>query len=286
MNKQFFTLVVALFALTWLGCFPPNNPQPNDGSTRYYDFAYGNDARHKMDVFIPANSSSNTAFVLFIHGGAWSGGDKADMRAFQDTLSKLNIASASMNYRFVNNVIHYQELMSDVQRALDTIFAHKNDWNVTPNDITIAGYSAGGHMALLYAYDFDAANRINAVISLAGPTDLTVRSWIDAFDWYSHGTLQNLVGANYTAGQPLDGKFYQASPIFQIKNVPVLMIHGTQDPTVPYAQSTSLHDSLQALGIASSLVPRVGAAHDLQINNQANMQLMVGAMKNWIELYK
>jgi dipeptidyl aminopeptidase/acylaminoacyl peptidase len=54
-----------------------------------------------------------------------------------------------------------------------------------------------------------------------------------------------------------------ASPVTHVTPgaPPFLLVHGTADWLVPYAQSESLHAALVAAGVPSRLVPVEGAEH-------------------------
>jgi dipeptidyl aminopeptidase/acylaminoacyl peptidase len=62
----------------------------------------------------------------------------------------------------------------------------------------------------------------------------------------------------------LEGEAYaDASPITHVTPdaPPFLLVHGTTDWLVPYAQSEQLHAALTAAGVGSRLVPVEGAEH-------------------------
>ena len=65
--------------------------------------SYGTDPLQKMDIYLPANRTTATTKVLiYIHGGGWATGDKADLTAADiDTLKKRvpDYAIFNLNYR-------------------------------------------------------------------------------------------------------------------------------------------------------------------------------------------
>ena len=57
--------------------------------TVIYDQRYGEAERNLYDLYLPEDCSADRAqhLILFIHGGAWSGGDKADgQQGFENSL--------------------------------------------------------------------------------------------------------------------------------------------------------------------------------------------------------
>jgi acetyl esterase/lipase len=250
------------------------------------DVKYGTDKRNTMNVLVPKGSTGKTPFILFMHGGAWVSGDKNDVAIVQLALGGAGIASASINYRYASDSVHYPELMSDVNSAVDYIVAHGKDWNVNTNKMSIGGISAGAHMALLYAYHYDTGNHINSVISMAGPTDLT------NVDFLNGATLLKLidgankmVGAKYEFGKPVPSQFKAASPIQYVKNIPTLIIHGTGDIVVPYAQAELLSDTLKQKSYTHDLMTIDGANHDLGLGNQATAKKIADRVVEWVKEY-
>lgn len=250
------------------------------------DVKYGTDKRNTMNILIPKGSNDKTPFVLFMHGGAWVSGDKNDMAIVQLALGGAGIASASINYRYASNTIHYAELMNDVNSAVNYIADHGKDWNINTNKMAIGGISAGAHTALLYAYHYDSGNHISSVISMAGPVDLT------NVDFLNGATLLKLIdgankmtGAKYEAGKAVPTQFKDASPLQYVKNVPTLIIHGTGDMVVPYAQAELLSDVLKQKSYTHDLMTIPGANHDLGLGNQATAKQIADKVVAWVKQY-
>ncbi len=271
-----------------LGSCKKENPN-EDAPTRVerrQNISYGTDNRHKLDVFLPAYRNSSTPFILFLHGGSWVSGDKADMRGIQEDLLQKGIASASMNYRYASQNLHFPELMQDVHQAVSFCKTEAPAWKIRSDKFLIGGVSAGAHLSLLYGYAYDSHGIISGIVSAAGPTNLTDIDWLNwAILIQQIDNIHKMVGAVYTPGQALDVKFTEASPLHRLRNVPTLMIHGTGDLVVPYSQSEALDTALTGAGTAHKLVTIDGANHDLGISNQANLQLILREIENWVNAY-
>ncbi len=259
----------------------------NNSEIKVTNASYGTNTRNTLNVVIPKGATSTTPFVLFIHGGAWIMGDKNDIAVVQGTMASKGIASATMNYRYASSSVHYPQLMNDVNSAVNYIVEHGKDWNVDTSKIAIAGISAGAHMSMLYAYAYDTGNHIDAVISMAGPSDITDTEFLDMA---ARAKLLNgaevMVGAKYTTGKPLDPKFADSSPIKHLKNVPTLLIHGTKDTIVPYDQSVRLSTALKAAGIPHLLMPIAGANHDLGLGNTITAGKELDQIVSWVRKYE
>ncbi|UYQ91528.1 prolyl oligopeptidase family serine peptidase [Chitinophaga horti] len=277
-----------LFTLLFAACSKSDNDTPPRTTyplEKLTNVAYGSDNRQKMDIYLAEAHDTSTPFILFIHGGGWTAGNKEDMRNFQDFFLTKGISSASMSYRYVSGSVHYGELMADVNKAIDHIVG-MNNWQSRKTKFVICGGSAGAHMSLLYGYNYDPANRISAIISLAGPTKVDERSFLEYAKTIGViGALNNLAGATYATGQPINAKFSAASPINYVENVPTLLIHGTTDNIVPYQQATLLEAELKAKSVPHKLVTLTGAGHDLGAANPLNVLLISNEMTAWVNKY-
>lgn len=248
---------------------------------------YGSDSRNTITIVLPKNRNEQTPFILFMHGGAWTSGDKKDVAIIQTILSQQGIASATINYRYVSKTVHYKELMDDVNDAVLYIENNMTAWNIGKKKISIGGISAGGHMALLYAYAYDTENNISSIISMAGPTDLSATDMLDtAAKNNMIGFVNALVGDTYIKGMAVSEVFKDASPLSHVKNVPTLLIHGNKDTIVLYNQSVKLNEALGNKNIPHKLLTIEGANHDLGLANPRNATRIAQEVTTWIQQYR
>ncbi|MCB0537855.1 MAG: alpha/beta hydrolase [Bacteroidetes bacterium] len=242
--------------------------QDNNSSTKKHNIAYGSDSQQKMDVYIPTNTEENTPFVVWIHGGGWTAGNKDDDRWIQDYLYNNKIASANINYRLTSTAnpnIDGEEIYADVDAAIDYVAAHLNEWGLNNNGFVLAGHSAGGHLALHRGYKYTNQD-IKGIASFAGPTDFYTSN--SRNHYFSNADLKGMVnrlcGTNYQLGDSVPQAFYDNSPLYFINpDIKVLMVYGTIDNVVPYFQAEMLRDSLQANNANYELVTQQLAGHDL-----------------------
>ncbi len=282
--------IMALMAILFISSCTKDTstPTPTDVTKeqKIASASYGNNERNKMDVYLPGNRDSNTPFVLLIHGGGWISGDKGDMAAFQADLLARGIASASMNYRYASGIIHYEQQMEDVDKALTYCLSKADEWQIRKDKYVIGGASAGAHMSMLYAYRFNTQFPIAAVVSAAGPTDITDVDWLNYAAIINQlGNIQNMVGAQYNFGQELNARFAASSPIKGVKNIPTLMIHGDNDLVVPYTQSQKMVVAMNNAGYTNKLVTIPGANHDLGLANAATATLITNEIVAWVNMY-
>jgi len=135
------------------------------------------------DVWTPAGDvkRSGLAFIYF-HGSAWGVLDKDfGTRPFFKHLVSQGHVIMDVAYRLFPET-DMTGMVHDVYRAIAWMKNHSNEYQINPDRIVVGGGSAGGHLALLAAYDKNAAFipaelkgtdlSVHAVISEYGPSDL------------------------------------------------------------------------------------------------------------------
>src|SRR5580693_1294088 len=146
-------LLIAFLLLQGLGSFSGAIYAQQIASEKLENVRYGPFQRNVMDVYLPPDRTSNTPFVILIHGGAWTRAGKEDIRDFQDSLFAHGIAVASINHRYANDSdVHYPEMMQDVDRAVDYCQTQSKKWHTNTKKLVMSGARSGAHLALLYSY--------------------------------------------------------------------------------------------------------------------------------------
>lgn len=230
--------------------------------------SYGEHNRNKMDVYLPANrNEEDTKVLVWIHGGAWSDGDKsefANMKPVLDTMLN-KYAYVSLNYRLFNansgaNKFPAQE--EDIKLALEFIASQLSEWKVSDN-IVVAGASAGGHLALLQAYKHNNSGLIKACVAYFPPTELV--------SFFPANLLSILVLTGALDGIPAQQPeaYYNSSPVNFIhsNSVPTIFFHGTNDDVVPISQSHILEDKLLEQGVTHDYIYFDGEGHAFSTAN-------------------
>ncbi len=231
------------------------------GNMLQKDVVYGQVGAEKLrlDAFTPAGIGPFPTAIV-IHGGGWSGGDKADdTMPICDALGSAGFAWFAINYRLAP-ANRWPAASNDVQSALRWVKNNAVSYRANPNRIALIGYSAGGHLAVQVATQ-PGAPKVQAVIAVAAPVDLVA-------DTKTRGelspSLQALFGAPSATPDVLK-KLALASPLNAIRAglPPFLLLHGTADKSVSYSQSTNLRAKLAAHGVPSAMITLPGAPHRL-----------------------
>ena len=230
----------------------------------------------RLDIFHPPGDdktpASTRAAVLLLHGGGWSAGAKEDFDDVSLALARAGFVAFAASYRLVKDGKNaYPAALDDVQRAVRWIRSRAALYGIDPEWLGALGGSAGGHLAALLGTRDTRDNsdktlakfssRVNCVVNLNGPTDLTAP--LDKIA--SEGDLNVEALLTSFIAQPLSNveAYRAASPLFFIdrKTVPFLLAHGSDDSIVPVSQSQKFHEALQENGTCAQLVIYQGEGH-------------------------
>jgi acetyl esterase/lipase len=251
--------------------------QPSEART-IKDLCYvpGKENRSQsLDLYLPASSGQPLPLIVYIHGGGWAAGDKA--QGPNDPLEKSGYACASLNYRLSDEATFPAQIY-DCKAAIRWLRAHAKEYNINPNKIGVWGISAGGLLASLLGTsggareiegnegNLETNSAVQAVCDWCGPADLTKFS-------QEVGPHQRLdpddpdgVIAKFLGGLPKEkqANAQLANPIKYISadDPPFLIMHGDVDDIVPIAQSKDLYAALQSAHVESKMVTASGAGHD------------------------
>lgn len=117
--------------------------QPAAGIGQKLDVPYGADGKNTtFDVFSPANSAGLLPTVMWIHGGAWISGDKANVRPYARILASHGYTVVAVNYTVAPEAV-YPVAVTQLNDALGFLTAHADQYRIDTDRIVIAGDSAG-----------------------------------------------------------------------------------------------------------------------------------------------
>lgn len=184
-------LALAVLLLPLAGCQRAYFAAVNAGaSTASRSVAYGPHAGQRLDVYRPTPTAAPAPVVLFLYGGRWQSGKRADYAFVGDALARAGMLALVADYRRYPQV-RFPTFVEDAALALRWARQQARASGGDPARIFLAGHSAGAHLAAMLATDarFLAAvgmqpRDLAGVIGIAGPYDflpLTERDLQDIF---------------------------------------------------------------------------------------------------------
>ncbi len=203
---------------------------------------YGKDSQQKMDIYFPEKQKKGKDVFIIIHGGGWRGGRKSELTAFTHKLMEKFPETLFVNaeYRLASTT-HFAlpnqtDDISAMIKHLDQTLSFK------PRYILL-GNSAGGHLSMIYSYQFDSEKRIKAVVNIVGPADLNDPGFKN-YDDYSFLEKHLIDPAIVPKNRSL---MDFGSPIKWIRKTspPTLSFYGTYDNVVPLSQMKILDSALE-----------------------------------------
>jgi acetyl esterase/lipase len=264
---------------------PPHEPiRRDDGALHYSGLTYAVAFGYRplqLDLWVPAGEDP-APLVMWVHGGGFMFGDRRILpETFRpnqvfDALLEAGLAVATIDYRHALEA-PFPAQLQDAKAAVRYLRAFADELGVSTGRIGAMGESAGGHIVAALGLTAHRAD-LEGTHGVVGPS-----SAVDVVvDWYGvcdlatmpRHTLPPQIAAKLPpelvtppedqltrglAGPALA----DASPITHVTPdaPPFLLVHGTADWLVPFAQSEQLYAALTAAGVDARLVPVEGAQH-------------------------
>ncbi|MBL8816635.1 MAG: alpha/beta hydrolase [Planctomyces sp.] len=255
--------------------------QPPPGVKLESDLLYvpeGDDAQ-RLDLYFPeAKPESPLPLIVHIHGGGWMGGSKAPCPVAAMVLRGYVVAS--IEYRFSQKAV-FPAQIQDCQASIRWLRANAEKYNIDINKVGVVGGSAGGHLSALVGTaggkkvfpviggNEEQSDRVQCVCDIFGPANFATVMQQAADDKNVRNIFQFnspsdpyslLIGVSLNSDR---AKTEAVSPITFVSkdSPPTLILHGTHDALVPYAQSVEFADALKANGVPVWLQTIPGAGH-------------------------
>jgi len=90
--------------------------------------------------------------IVWIHGGGWHKGDKANVQDKPTVFNDRGMLLISINYR-LHPATDYKGQAGDIARAVRWVHDHANEYGGSAERIFVMGHSAGAHLAALVSTD-------------------------------------------------------------------------------------------------------------------------------------
>jgi acetyl esterase/lipase len=201
-----------------------------------------------LDLHLPA--AANPPLVVYLHGGAWSAGDKTQYPEF---LVAGGFAVASVDFRSSRDA-RFPANVQDIKAAVRFLRAKAREYGYRADRIAISGTSSGGHLAAL-------VGTTNGMAELEGTAGEYIKesSAVQAIiSWYGASNFTTILAQSTPFGlnvrepalktllggtpEELPALAKLASPVAHVGagDPPALLMHGNQDRQMPINQTLEL----------------------------------------------
>ncbi|MFC1966339.1 alpha/beta hydrolase fold domain-containing protein [Chloroflexota bacterium] len=238
--------------------------------TKDVEYGRASDIPLLLDIHTPGTPiATPMPAIIFIHGGGWDSGDKSEKPCVIkfSHLATHGFFVASINYR-LSGEAPFPAAVEDSKCAIRWLRANADKYNVDPQRIGVAGYSAGGHLAMMVGLVDETAglegnggwgefsSRVQAVCSYYGPSDFVST-------YYEKGSRPSNIKFLGGTMEEKPEIYKTASPINYVTkdDPPLLLVHGELDETVSYNQSEEMYQAYQRAGLEAELIKVNYAGH-------------------------
>ncbi len=217
---------------------PLNLPGTLDGGvTRAgQNIAYGTGPRHKLDVYVPDQIESTAPVMVFLYGGAWRQGSKADYPFVGHAFAAQGFVTVIPDYRLVPDVA-YPDFLNDNAQAVKWVEDNIHLFGGDPERIFIAGHSAGAYNAVMlgmdpvYLREAGVTAPVRGVVGLSGPFAVYPFEFAELQEAFGHVDNPQMT-------QPINMPTSNTVPLF--------LGHGSSDLIVSVENSTAMEKKFLA----------------------------------------
>jgi acetyl esterase/lipase len=265
----------------------------------YKDISYGTGEANKFDLYVPADGGRESyGLVVYLHAGGFTAGDKADDAKVLAWLCSKGYVAAGINYTLYtdeNSKSVYSQSV-EIKEAMPKVVEEAKRLGYHIDKMAISGGSAGGTLAMLYAYRDakDSPVPVKMMFEAVGPSSFYRADWgvyglnqdTDESRKAAAGLFSTMLGAEIDV-EILDTEEYdeRIKPISAFmwideNSVPSVIAYGAYDRVCPFESAAHLVNALKENGVDYQYFEMPHSGHGLQ-----NDDKLYGQYMNTVEEY-
>lgn len=253
------------------------------------------DARFDEALFASEIARAEMPTFVYLHGGSWSQPFDKDVSSHEllRRIAATGYFTLSMDYQLQNDIFAhpdvppregatFAEMLADIDDMITYLKAELPKLGLPSDRIVLGGESAGGHLAMCYAWDQDGAGipdvvlrhdlRVQCVVSIVGPADLTKgRLFSVVFSpaaWFMPPLRRMRTLLSWLVGEDLTHmgrrkatatvRKWMPAQLVNAASCPAILAYACTDPTprrrssdgiIPVSDFTGLVDCLRRAGV-------------------------------------
>lgn len=272
--KLFCNPLAKKYAVTW----------NDDMGNIYTDLPYGEGEANKFDLYVPAdNSRKSYGLVVYLHAGGFTSGDKSDDADMLKRFCSMGYVAAGINYTLFGADHPQANIYTQSQEIKASIPAVKKEaekLGYPLERMAISGGSAGGCLALLYAYrDADTSPiPVKMVFEMVGPVSFHHEDWapygLDRSPEAAAKLFSVMSGRTITEEMIRENDYDEevrdiSAYMWVDKNsVPTLCAYGAYDKVCPFGSTKHLINALEQNQVPHDYIEFPHSGHGLQNDNR------------------
>lgn len=257
--------------------------------TIYKDIPYGEQESNKFDMYLPKdNTKDSYGLVVYLHAGGFTSGDKADDTEILKWLCSKGYVAVGINYTLrneQNNSSVYSQSM-EIKNSIPIVKEEAEKLGYHLDGMAMSGGSAGGTLAMLYAYR-DAENSpipVKLMFEMVGPSSFY------ASDWDNYGLDKNNEAAanlfSVMLGNEISPDVIGTDELQDIMkpisgyawvdeySVPSVIAYGAKDKMCPFKTVKHLTDALDKNNVDYKYFEGKHSGHGMQNDNKIYREYM------------
>lgn len=268
--------------------------------TMHTDLVYGDNPANKFDLYLPAdNTKQNYGLVVYLHAGGFTTGDKSDDKAMLQWLCSKGYVAAGINYTLRDEAHPNASVLSqsqEIRESMTKVVAEAARLGYNVNQMAISGGSAGGTLAMLYAYrDADTSPvPVKLLFEAVGPSSFFAEDWgvygLDKNDEAAAGLFSVMSGKTITEQMIASGNYQNEVKDISgwawvnANSVPTVIAYGKHDKVCPFDTVKHLVKALESNGVKHEYFELPHSGHALQNDDKIYQQYM-DTVNEYLEKY-